>query len=124
MNNLVLVVDDEPGVREAIAAYLEIEGLSPVEAKSGREALEIIKNNKEIKFVISDVRMPNGDGIFLIDELRKIDPVLPFIVLVTGQADITREDAIEKGALDMFIKPPDMDKIIALIKKSINYPID
>ncbi|MBC7537387.1 MAG: response regulator [Bacteriovorax sp.] len=121
MNNLVLVVDDEPGVREAIGTYLEIEGLKPIEAKNGREALEIIKQNKEIKFVISDVRMPNGDGIFLIDELRKIDPVLPFVVLVTGQADITRDEAIKKGALDMFIKPPDMDAIISLIKKSINF---
>lgn len=120
MNNLVLVVDDEEGVREAIGTFLEIEGLQPIEAKSGREALEIIKKNKEIKFVISDVRMPNGDGVFLMDELRKIDPVMPFIVLVSGQADISREDAIKKGALDMFMKPPDMDKIIALIKKSIN----
>ncbi|MDD4974543.1 MAG: response regulator [Bacteriovorax sp.] len=124
MNNLVLIVDDEPGVREAIATYLEIEDLMSIEARCGLEALEIIKNNKDIKFIISDVRMPNGDGIFLINELRKLDTVLPFIILVTGQADITREEAIQKGALDMFIKPPDMDKIIALIKKSINFQKD
>lgn len=120
MNNLVLVVDDEVGVREAICTYLEIEGLDSIEAKSGQEALEIVRTNKNVKFVISDVRMPNGDGVFLIDELRKIDPVLPFVVLVSGQADISRSDALKKGALEMFIKPPNMEKIIFLIKQSLN----
>lgn len=119
MKNLILVVDDEPDIREAIGTYLEIEDLDYVEAKNGREALQMVIDDKDIKFVISDVRMPNGDGIFLIEELRKIHPTVPFIVLVTGQADISREDAIKKGALDLFIKPPDMDEIIALIKKSL-----
>ncbi|MDO9183254.1 MAG: response regulator [Bacteriovorax sp.] len=120
MENLILVVDDEIGVREAICTFLEIEGLNAIEAKSGREALAIIKSNKKIKFIISDVRMPDGDGVFLIDELRKLDPILPFIILVSGQADITREEAISKGALDMFIKPPNMEKIIELIKTSFS----
>lgn len=120
MNKLVLVVDDESDIREAIGTYLELEGLKFIEAKSGREALKIIEINKDIKFVISDLRMPNGDGIFLIDELRKIDPVMPFIVLVTGHADISKDEAIAKGALDLFIKPPDMDHIIKLIKISLN----
>lgn len=118
-NDLILVVDDEADIREAIGTFLEIEDLNYVSAKNGREALKMIADNKNIKFVISDVRMPNGDGIFLIDELRKISPSVPFIILVTGQADISREAAIEKGALDLFIKPPDMDKMIKLIKKSL-----
>lgn len=119
MSKLVLVVDDEADIREAIGTYLELEGLDYIEAKSGREALQIITNNKDIKFVISDLRMPNGDGIFLIDELRKIDPVMPFIILVTGHADISKDDAIKKGALDLFIKPPDMDHIIKLIHTAL-----
>jgi DNA-binding NtrC family response regulator len=120
MNNLVLVVDDDLGVREALSTFLEIEDLKTVEAKNGVEALEMLKTNKDIKFVISDIRMPNGDGIFLVNEIRKIDPVLPFVVLISGQADITREDAIKMGALDLFVKPPDMDKLISLIKDSIS----
>lgn len=118
-SDLILVVDDEADIREAIGTFLEIEDLNYIEARSGREALSIVAENKNVKFVISDVRMPNGDGVFLIDELRKLDPKMPFIVLVTGQADISRSDAIGKGALDLFIKPPDMDKMIALIKKSL-----
>lgn len=118
-SDLVLVVDDEADIREAIGMFLEIEGLSFVEAKSGKEALQMIAENKQIKFVISDIRMPNGDGVYLVNELRKIDPKLPFVILVTGQADISREDAISTGAVDLFIKPPDMDKIISLIKESL-----
>lgn len=119
-NDLILVVDDEADIREAIGTFLEIEDLSYIEARSGREALKIVLENKNVKFVISDVRMPNGDGVFLIDELRKIDPKMPFIILVTGQADITQEEAKAKGALDLFIKPPDMDKMIKLIKDSLS----
>lgn len=121
MINNVLVVDDEAGIREAIGTFLEIGGLRAIEAKNGQDALEIIKKNKDIKFVISDFRMPNGNGLFLLEEVRKIDPVLPVIILLCGQAEITREDAIKKGALDMFIKPPNMDDIIDLIKNSIHF---
>jgi DNA-binding NtrC family response regulator len=115
MKPLVLVVDDETGVREAISMYLEIEGIDAISAKSGSEAVKLIKENSAINFVISDVRMPNGDGIFLIKELRKINKTKPYIILISGQADISKEEAILLGAQEMFIKPPNMDKIISLI---------
>ena len=120
MNNLVLVVDDEPEIREAIVSFLEFEGLFSIEAKNGREALEMVKNNKNIKFIISDSRMPNGNGLFLIDEINKLTTEKPHIILLCGQEDISKEDAISRGVLDMFIKPPDMNYIISLIKKTLN----
>ncbi len=115
MKPLVLVVDDEIGVREAISMFLEIEGINSILAKSGSEAIKLIQENSAINFVISDVRMPNGDGIFLIKELRKMNKIKPYIILISGQADISRDEAILLGAQEMFIKPPNMDKIISLI---------
>ena len=50
---------------------------------------------------------------------RKRDPVLPHVVLVSGHADMKRDEAIKKGAIDLFLKPLDMEKVITLIKKTI-----
>jgi two-component system C4-dicarboxylate transport response regulator DctD len=118
-NDLILIVDDEAEIREAIGTFLEIEDIEFVGARNGIEALNMIAENKNIKFVISDVRMPNGDGVFLINELRKIDQKMPHVILLTGQADISREEAIRQGALDLFVKPPNMDKMVKLIKSTL-----
>lgn len=111
----ILVVDDDIDIREAICGYLKLEGYETIEASNGKEALEIVRD-KKIEFVVSDIRMPDGGGLFLLDELRKIDRVLPYVILVTGQADITREEAIKRGALDMLKKPLEMERIVGLIK--------
>jgi two-component system NtrC family sensor kinase len=111
----ILVVDDDIDIREAISSYLQLEGYKTIEANSGKEALKII-HDQEIEFVVSDIRMPDGGGLFLVDELRKINKLLPYVILVTGQADISREEAIKRGALDLLKKPLEMDRIIGLIK--------
>ncbi len=111
----ILVVDDDIDIREAISSYLQLEGYNTIEASNGKDALKIVKD-QQIEFVVSDIRMPDGGGLFLVDELRKIDRLLPYVILVTGQADITREEAIRRGALDLLKKPLEMDRIIGLIK--------
>lgn len=108
-------MDDDIDIREAICAYLKLEGYNTIEAQNGKKALEMVKD-KKIEFVISDIRMPDGGGLFLLDELRKIDRVIPYVILVTGQADITREEAIKRGALDLLKKPLEMERIVGLIK--------
>ena len=119
MSDLVLIVDDDDDVGITISVFLEMSGIDSVDAKSGIEALELIKNNKNIKFVISDIRMANGSGIFLLEELRKIDPVFPHVVLISGQTDFSKEDAIKKGALDFFQKPANIEEIINLIRAKL-----
>lgn len=119
MSDLVLIVDDDDDVGITMSIFLEMSGIDSIDAKSGSEALELIKNNKNIKFVISDIRMANGSGIFLLEELRKIDPVFPHVVLISGQLDFSREEAIKKGALDFFQKPADLEEIINLIRRKL-----
>lgn len=119
--DLVLVVDDEADLRTAIGDYLEFEGLNYIEARSGQDALKTVVENKNVKFVISDIKMPNGDGIFLLEELRKISPNLPHIVLITGESATSRDAAIQKGAMDLFYKPLDMDTIVSVIKKTLQH---
>jgi len=116
MSKFVLIVDDDDDVGVTLSVFLEMAGIKSIEAKSGNEALEILKHNKDIYFVISDVRMAHGSGVYLLEELRKLDPKLPYVVLISGQSDITKENAMTKGALELFQKPFNMDEIISLIK--------
>ena len=107
----VLIVDDEKELRRAIRRYLELEDYVCLEAKNGKEALKII-NCEEIALVVSDIRMPGGDGIELLKAIKNINAKIPVVLLVTGFSEINRNEAISLGALDLLNKPIDMDWIL------------
>ena len=113
---LVLIVDDEAGIRETLAINLELEGFKTLSASSGSEAIELLKNHA-IDFVISDVRMPKGDGITLLKNIKKGDSDIPHIVLLTGFSELSTEEVKQLGAIDLIIKPPNIDLLIELIIK-------
>jgi DNA-binding response OmpR family regulator len=100
----ILVVDDDPDLREAIAFDLRRRNYEVLCAASGREALEIVKA-RPLDMVISDVRMPDGDGIELLKELRKHHYETPVLMFVTGFADLSLEEAYQLGADAVFSKP-------------------
>lgn len=109
----ILIVDDEPELRELIAEEMDYSGAKVKQASGGREALDILKNNL-MDVVLSDVRMPNGDGVELLENAMKLPNRLCFI-LITGFADITEAQALQKGAVALFTKPTDWDALIQKI---------
>src|SRR6188508_1462446 len=78
----VLVVDDEESVRSTLAANLELAGFDVAEAASAREAVEHLRRRR-VDVVVSDVRMPERDGVSGLDDLRAVQPDLP-VVFITG----------------------------------------
>lgn len=112
----ILVVDDEKEICETLADNLILEDFKVFTACCGNEAINIVKENI-IDFVISDVRMPNGSGPELLDQIKLINPKLPHVVLITGFAEVTKEQIIERGGVDLITKPPNIDYIIDLIHK-------
>lgn len=112
----LLIVDDEEGLREVLVMNFKMNGYNIFQASGGLEAIEIVKSNR-IDFIISDIRMPDGDGVFLLEKIREIDPDIPIIVMVTGFAQITREEIIKKGALDLLEKPYDIELLESHIEK-------
>ena len=80
-NKVILVVDDESELREAISFDLKKRGCTVYEAANGTEAFEVVKKHK-IDIVISDVRMPNGDGIFLLKKFEKFFKKSPLFYLL------------------------------------------
>jgi CheY-like chemotaxis protein len=92
---MILFVDDEPEVRSIARLSLEPLGYSLIEAEDGAKALEIFeKRSAEISLVVTDVLMPNLDGLGLSARLHKLDPALP-ILLLSGH--VLEEDLWAEG---------------------------
>lgn len=102
----ILIVDDEPDLREAIAFDFRRNNFQVLIAGSGNEAFRLVEEN-EVDIVLSDVCMPNGGGIELLEKVKARNPYQPVVMLITGFADITLEEAFERGADAVFPKPFD-----------------
>jgi DNA-binding response OmpR family regulator len=100
----ILVVEDEPDLREILMMVFEQEGSHVAAASDGNQALELLKTYKP-DLIISDVRMPNCDGIKFLEAVRKQHPTEPPFFLATGFADINEEQARQKGAVSLIYKP-------------------
>jgi two-component system response regulator PilR (NtrC family) len=110
----VLVVDDEPDIVEIIAFSFKHAGFSQVHtASSGNQAAAIAKTIP-FDIVVTDVRMPDGDGLSLLAELKKTYAKPPLVVFLTAFADLTVEEAQRLGALGLLSKPFDLNKVVSL----------
>lgn len=114
----ILIVDDEPNIRDGISQHFLLDGHQTFTAKSGSDAIEIVKKH-QIDFVITDIQMPDGDGEWLLEEIRRIDPNIPIVVLISGFTNLTKEQAISKGALDLLVKPIDMERLESYIRDCV-----
>ena len=116
--NKVLIVDDELNMRLVLAAMLKKEGYDVVSATDGREALQILKSNK-IDVVITDLKMPNLDGMGLLNCITEQYPEVPVIIITAYGTVSTAVEALKKGALDYITKPFEQDELKNIISKAI-----
>lgn len=110
-NKTILIVDDELDLREIVASEFEFMGGKVFQAENILKAQNILKEH-EIDLVISDIRMPGGTGIDLLENIKSHDYPSPPVILITGFADITIEDAFDKGAEALISKPFKLDDLI------------
>ena len=95
-----LVVDDDGQVRHAIARVIESHGLPTVEASSGSEALALLQRDGEIPLIISDIYMPEMDGVTFLREALRLYPDMA-VIMLTGVAEVTTAvECLKLGALD------------------------
>jgi len=114
---VVLVVDDEEDLRELISEELKLAECRVLTAKNGHEALKIIAENK-IDLVITDLRMNNGDGKFIIEGVERLEKHRPKIVVLTGY--MGEEDAdIVKKAHAVLHKPIKWQNLINIVEQVI-----
>jgi CheY-like chemotaxis protein len=94
MNEKILVVDDDPILRKAIAYELSTLGYQVVEADSGSKAFDLICENR-IDLVLTDVHMPNGGGLELLERTKARDSTTP-VLLMSGFHDARGEKVLQK----------------------------
>jgi DNA-binding NtrC family response regulator len=113
----ILIVDDDPGQRSLLDAFLRGQNFETVLAESGERALQLLPGGK-FSMMISDVRMPGLSGLETLRRVRQDFPTLP-VLLVTAFADV--RDAVvamRDGALNYLAKPIDLDELLASVRQA------
>jgi CheY-like chemotaxis protein len=116
----ILIVDDEPMLREIFALWLSMSGCESVyEASDGEEALASI-HAQPIDVLLSDIRMPNMDGLTLVRRLRDLGIVIPSIIFVSGFADIDFRQMYDLGVEAFLSKPIKREELVACLETAIS----
>jgi len=115
----ILVVDDEELIRNLVVTFLSKLGHSCVTAMNGVDALDKMKGNK-IDAVVTDIKMPNMDGINLTIEILRQYPGLPVMVMTAFDEEYSAGIAISVGAREFIKKPFSLDEFAIRLHKMIN----
>ncbi len=115
----ILIVDDEEIIRDLLNRSLSREGYTTTVAANGRQGHEKFREEK-FDLVISDILMPEMDGITMMEQIRKENTVTP-IILITGYAkEYTARKAKELGAFDFIAKPFRNAEILQAVRKGLS----
>ena len=115
----ILIVDDEQSMLEFLEYVLNKEGYKVRCAQEGEQALKLLSGESEFDLVISDLRMPDVDGLELLKASRAADPELPFIFMTAYASSDTAIEALKLGAFDYITKPFDVEELKNLIKNAL-----
>jgi DNA-binding NtrC family response regulator len=116
----LLIVDDEPIVRDSLGKWFREEGYETAVAESASEALTLLAEGPR-DLALVDIKMPGTDGIELQRRLREIDPSLT-VIIMTGYASVeTAVEALKNGAYDYVTKPFDPDDIAHTVRNALSH---
>ncbi len=115
----LLIVDDDPSLREFLEIFLAKEGYKVDSAETGLKALEMVKQGS-YDLVITDVRMPGMDGVELLRQLKLLNAAMP-VVLITAFASLDAAvDAMKEGAWDYLTKPFKIEELREVIENALS----
>jgi len=118
MEDRILIADDEEAISTILAKRLAREGYNCVTAQNGREALSHFYKDT-FSLIITDIKMPEMDGIELLKRIKGINPNIR-VIMVTGHPEINMAvEAMRLGAYDFIIKPADLELVALTVKKAL-----
>lgn len=117
----ILAVDDSATMRQMVVMTLKDAGYDVVDAADGESALQLAKS-KSFNLVLTDVNMPNMDGIALIRELRALPgyKFTPILTLTTESASEKKQEGKAAGATGWIVKPFNPEQLLATVKKVLD----
>lgn len=118
MDHKILICDDEREILEIEELYLEKEGYTVIMASDGNEALEIIRNTKDLDLAILDIMLPGIDGYKLTKEIRKLYNI-PIILISAKNQDTDKILGLDLGADDYITKPFNPLEMVARVNAQI-----
>jgi two-component system chemotaxis response regulator CheY len=118
MGKKILTVDDSASMRQMVSFTLKGAGYDVVEAVDGKDALTKIKGT-DIGMIITDLNMPNMDGIELIRNVRALPGLkfIPIVLLTTESQDSKKKEGKEAGATGWIVKPFKPEQLVSVVKK-------
>jgi len=114
----ILIVDDEQKIRHILGIMLRLKGHTIHEADTGRAALRLLEEDI-FDVVISDILMPEMDGMELLKRIQGMEVPVPVIVITAFGTIESAVDAMKEGAVDYITKPFEEDKIILAVEKAV-----
>ena len=118
MNGIVLIIDDEKKICSLLSRIIELEGFKTLQANTGKEGIHLLKNN-DVSIVISDVKLPDVNGVALVKDIKSLKPYTEVINLTAYGTIADGVLAIKNGAFDYLVKGDDNEKIIPLLYRAM-----
>jgi len=117
----ILAVDDSPSMRQMVSYALESAGYDVILANDGAVALDIAENTR-VNLVITDVNMPNMDGITLVRQLRELQDYkfTPILILTTESSTEKKMQGKEAGATGWIVKPFDPEQLLKTLQRVLD----
>jgi DNA-binding NtrC family response regulator len=115
----ILVVDDEPIVRESIRDWLKEAGYNVMTAETGEEAIKLLEKY-DISILVIDVRLPGRTGISVLKDVKASKPQIKSIVITAYPSEELSEEAKKQGAVDYLVKPINPDDLEVLIRDTLS----
>ncbi|HEX8987239.1 MAG TPA: sigma-54 dependent transcriptional regulator [Rhodocyclaceae bacterium] len=119
----VLVVDDEADIRELLDMTLARMGLAADCAASLGQAMKFLKDGRRYRLCLSDMRLPDGDGLELVRHIGECHPEIPVAVITAHGSMENAVSALKAGAFDYLSKPVSLEQLRALVQSAIRLPL-
>lgn len=118
----ILIVDDEPGIRQSLGAVLDEEGFQVESVNSGERCLEVLAD-KLFEVVLLDIWLPGADGLEILERIQKMPAAdRPVVVMISGHGTIdTAVRATKLGAFDFLEKPLSIERVLVVVKNAIEH---
>lgn len=121
MSKKVLIVDDSRTIRQQVNFTLAKSGLTVIEAEDGKDGIEKLRANADISMIISDVNMPNMNGLEMVEAINADSSIAhpPIVMLTTEGSGELVDRAKKAGAKGWLVKPFKPDQLVAIVTKLV-----